>query len=61
MPSTDGASEIGPGAGWCPSCYVQFTETTLPTIEKQRGARPFEMRPFMRFLFDRFDALQAAT
>jgi hypothetical protein len=35
---------------WCPSCYVQFTETTLPTLEKQRGSRPFEMTPFLRFL-----------
>jgi heterodisulfide reductase subunit D len=42
---------------WCPSCYVQFTETTLPTIERQRGARPFEMTPFMRFLDDRIDQL----
>ena len=24
---------------WCPSCYVQFTETTLPTLEKQGGAK----------------------
>ena len=24
---------------WCPSCYVQFTETTLPTLERQSGAR----------------------
>ena len=22
---------------WCASCHVQFTETTLPTIEKVRG------------------------
>lgn len=43
---------------WCPSCYVQFTETTLPTIERQRGARPFEMTPFMRFLNQRLDALR---
>jgi hypothetical protein len=33
---------------------VQFTETTLPTIEKVRGARPFEMTPFMLFLKTRF-------
>ena len=43
---------------WCPSCYVQFTETTLPTIERQRGARPFEMTPFMRFLSQRLDRLK---
>jgi Fe-S oxidoreductase len=51
-------SKTGQVLAWCPSCYVQFTETTLPTIEKQRGARPFEMTPFMRFLFDRFEALK---
>jgi Fe-S oxidoreductase len=42
---------------WCPSCYVQFTETTLPALERQRGARPFEMTPFMRFLAGRLDQL----
>jgi heterodisulfide reductase subunit D len=51
-------SKTGQVLAWCPSCYVQFTETTLPAIEKQRGARPFEMTPFMRFLFDRFEALK---
>ena len=40
---------------WCASCHVQFTETTLPTIEKVRGSRPFEMTPFMLFLATRFD------
>jgi Fe-S oxidoreductase len=43
-------SKSGQVISWCPSCYVQFTETTLPTIERQRGARPFEMTPFMHFL-----------
>jgi Fe-S oxidoreductase len=43
---------------WCPSCHVQFTETTLPTAEKMRGARPFEMTPFMRFLQPRIEALR---
>jgi Fe-S oxidoreductase len=35
---------------WCPSCHTQFTETTLPTVEKTRGSKPFEMTPFMLFL-----------
>lgn len=43
---------------WCASCYVQFTENTLPTIEKVRGSRPFEMTPFMLFLKTRFDDLR---
>lgn len=43
---------------WCASCHVQFTETTLPTIEKMRGSRPFEMTPFMLFLASRFEMLR---
>ena len=39
-------SKTGQVVSWCPSCQVQFTETTLPTIEKTRGAKPFEMTPF---------------
>jgi heterodisulfide reductase subunit D len=42
---------------WCPSCYVQFTETTLPAIKRQGKARPFEMTPFMRFLDGRLEQL----
>jgi heterodisulfide reductase subunit D len=51
-------TKSGQVISWCPSCYVQFTETTLPTIEKQRGARPFEMTPFMRFLKSRLEDLR---
>jgi Fe-S oxidoreductase len=51
-------SKSGQLLSWCPSCYVQFTETTLPTIERQRGARPFEMTPFIRFLRARLDDLK---
>jgi len=43
---------------WCASCHTQFTETTLPAIEKMRGARPFEMTPFMLFLKTRFQDLR---
>lgn len=43
---------------WCPSCYVQFTETTLPAVERQRGARPFEMTPFIRYLAGRLADLE---
>jgi Fe-S oxidoreductase len=51
-------SRSGQVISWCPSCYVQFTETTLPTIERQGGARPFEMTPFMRFLDGRLAELK---
>jgi Fe-S oxidoreductase len=50
-------SKSGEVISWCPSCYVQFTETTLPALERQRRARPFEMTPFMRFLGQRIDQL----
>ena len=43
---------------WCPSCHTQFNETTLPTIEKTRGAKPFEMTPFMLFLRRHLDHLR---
>jgi Fe-S oxidoreductase len=51
-------SRTGQVISWCPSCYVQFTETTLPTLERQGGARPFEMTPFMRFLDGRLAELK---
>ncbi len=50
-------SKSGQVISWCPSCYVQFTETTLPTIERQGRSRPFEMTPFMRFLDGRLAQL----
>ena len=50
-------SKSGQVISWCPSCYVQFTETTIPAIERQSGARPFEMTPFLRFLSERLARL----
>jgi Fe-S oxidoreductase len=43
---------------WCASCHVQFTEVMLPAHERQRGSRPFEMTPFMRYLGERLDDLR---
>lgn len=43
---------------WCPSCHVQFTEMTLPAVEKTRGARPFEMTPFTMFVHKNLDRLR---
>jgi heterodisulfide reductase subunit D len=51
-------SKSGQVISWCPSCHVQFTETTLPTVERVRGARPFEMTPFMLFLRGKLDGLR---
>src|SRR6266404_5827823 len=51
-------SKSGQVISWCPSCYVQFTELTLPTIERQGGSRPFEITPFIRFLDGRLVQLK---
>jgi len=51
-------SKTGQVLSWCPSCQVQFAETTLPTIEKTRGARPFEMTPFTLFIRKNLDRLR---
>ncbi len=59
MSSLDKLAEGKTGViSWCASCHVQFTETTIPTIEKMRGTRPFEMTPFMLFLATRFEQLR---
>lgn len=51
-------SNSGQVISWCPSCYVQYTETILPTVERQCGSRPFDMNPFIRFLADRLAQLK---
>jgi heterodisulfide reductase subunit D len=50
-------SKSGQVISWCPSCFVQFSETTIPAIERQTGVRPFEMNPFMLFLRERLAQL----
>jgi Fe-S oxidoreductase len=52
------ASKTKEVLAWCPSCHTQFNETTLPTIEKTRGSKPFEMTPFMLFLRRHLDRLR---
>ena len=51
-------SKSGQVVSWCPSCQVQFSEMTLPTVEKMRGAKPFEMTPFTMFLRKNLDRLR---
>jgi heterodisulfide reductase subunit D len=53
-----GRSKSGQVLAWCPSCLVQFNEVTLPTVERVRGARPFEMTPFLLFLRSRLERLR---
>jgi len=43
---------------WCPSCQVQLGEMTLPTLERMRGAKPFEMTPFTLYLRNNLDRLR---
>jgi heterodisulfide reductase subunit D len=52
------ASKSGQVLSWCPSCHVQFTEMTLPSVEKTRGAKPFEMTPFTLFIHKNLDRLR---
>jgi Fe-S oxidoreductase len=51
-------SRTGEVLAWCPSCFVQFTETMLPTFERATGETPFDMTPFMRFLHRNLDTLR---
>jgi hypothetical protein len=51
-------SKTGEVLAWCPSCFNQFTEVTLPTVERLRGTKPFEMTPFVLFLRRHFDRLR---
>ena len=51
-------SKTGQVLAWCSSCYQQYSEVSLPTVERMRGSRPFEMTPFMRFLHQHFDRLR---
>jgi Fe-S oxidoreductase len=52
-------SKSGKVLAWCPTCFVQFNEFTLPTIEREGRARPFEMTPFLLYLGSKLDGLQA--
>jgi Fe-S oxidoreductase len=51
-------SKSGQVLAWCPSCFVQFTEFTLPTLERMQGAKPFEMTPFVLFLGTQLERLR---
>jgi threonine dehydrogenase-like Zn-dependent dehydrogenase len=52
------ASKSGQVLAWCPSCFNQFTEVTLPTVERTHGSRPFEMTPFVLFLHSQLERLR---
>jgi Fe-S oxidoreductase len=52
-------SKSGKVLAWCPTCFVQFNEFTLPTIEREGRARPFEMTPFLLYLGSKRDELRS--
>jgi heterodisulfide reductase subunit D len=52
------AGKNGQVVSWCPSCQIQFADTTLPTLERIRGSRPFEMTPFTLYLRQHLDRLR---
>jgi heterodisulfide reductase subunit D len=51
-------SKTGQVVSWCPACHVNFTELTLPSVEKTRGTKPFEMTPFTLYLRNNLDRLR---
>jgi Fe-S oxidoreductase len=51
-------SKTGQVVSWCPACHVNFTEQTLPTVAKTRGAKPFEMTPFTMYIRNNLDRLR---
>jgi heterodisulfide reductase subunit D len=51
-------SKSGQVVSWCPSCQIQFADTTLPALEKIRGSKPFEMTPFTLYLRQHLDRLR---
>jgi Fe-S oxidoreductase len=51
-------SKSGRVLSWCPSCYVQIAEISMPEIERMKGTRPFEMSPFILFLREQLDRLR---
>src|SRR3984957_1332074 len=55
----DGLASAGTSTvlSWCPSCQISIGEVSLPNYEKQFGARPFDMNPFLVFLADHADEL----
>jgi heterodisulfide reductase subunit D len=44
---------------WCPSCQLSIGEVSLPNYQAQFGEKPFDLNPFLVFLADRADELQA--
>src|SRR6195256_2823029 len=51
-------SKSGQVLAWCPSCLVHFNEVTLPTVERARGEKPFDMTPFFLFLGAQLERLR---
>jgi len=50
-----GASEV---LTWCPSCFVNFTESIIPPYERTEGNTALEMTPFVLYLQKHLDDLR---
>jgi heterodisulfide reductase subunit D len=57
----DGLAKAGTSTvlSWCPSCQLQIGEVALPSYERQFGARPFDLNPFLVYLASRAEELAA--
>lgn len=57
----DGLASAGAATvlSWCPSCQISIGEVSLPNYERQFGAKPFDLNPFLSFLADRAEQLAA--
>jgi len=55
----DGLAAAGTSTvlSWCPSCQLQIGEVALPSYERQVGAKPFDLNPFLVYLADRAEEL----
>src|SRR6266436_3932173 len=55
----DGLAAAGAATvlSWCPSCQISLGEVSLPNYERQFGAKPFDLNPFLIFLAERADRL----
>ena len=55
----DGLARAGTSTvlSWCPSCQLQIGEVALPSYERQFGAKPFDLNPFLVYLAGRAQEL----
>ncbi|CAN0477218.1 unnamed protein product, partial [Hapterophycus canaliculatus] len=52
---TSGASRV---LTWCPSCFVNFTETIIPSFERVDSKKALDMTPFVLYLLERLEDIR---